>query len=168
MGRLDTDRETAVHEAGHAVAAIALDLRFERVFLGGDAYAGGFFTGRFQRNVEKLNDDHEVEKEIIISLAGPAAVAVLCGTTPTGDENDLERAYRDAVHLGGPDEQEGIVLRCNQSARAILVASADSVRVIAESLEDRRSLQYSEVVDLVGDKIVTASARIDFFSAPGS
>lgn len=90
---------TAYHEAGHAVAALVLgrpvawvSIRPDRVFLG---------ICKFDKGVFRPSEDW-IEREAIISLAGPAAEAGFTGEMDwAGAARDYDYAFELARGRGG-------------------------------------------------------------------
>jgi hypothetical protein len=97
----DPRQVTAYHEAGHAVAALALgrpvawvSIRPDRKFLGVCA---------FQKGVFRPSEDW-VEREAVIALAGPAAEAGYTGQLDwVGAAHDYDYALDLARGRGGRD-----------------------------------------------------------------
>ena len=116
---LTAGRETAIHEAGHAIAALALGLRFERASLSqeGAGEEGSVDFGEFQRDPRNL-DSIGLREEIVVCMAGAASVVVVTEARPSGDGKDIRRAYELAAHLD--DDEEEAVFGCNEDAKNIL------------------------------------------------
>jgi hypothetical protein len=99
----DPREVTAYHEAGHAVAALALgrpvawvSVRPDRKFLGVCAFGKGVF---------RPSEDW-VEREAIIALAGPSAEAGFTGELDwAGAAHDHEYAFGLARGRGGDDRR---------------------------------------------------------------
>lgn len=95
-------RRFAVHEAGHAVVAQALNLG-EIVSVSIDGIEGG--TTIIRRNLDRDQDEAYFNDELIFTMAGRAAEAVLLGYIGAGSgalrESDLDRATRLAAALEG-------------------------------------------------------------------
>src|SRR5262245_61449239 len=87
-----SDEATAYHEAGHAVAALALDRPVMKVSIKPDRDRLGICA--FGKAVFRPSQDW-LEREVLIALAGMAAEAKHTG------EYDHEAAGRDLVYARG-------------------------------------------------------------------
>ena len=103
MTMADPREVTAYHEAGHAVAALALgrpvawvSIRPDRKYLGLCAFGKGVF---------RPSEDW-VEREAVLSLAGPAAEAGFTGEFDwAAASQDYDYAFRLARGRGGDDKK---------------------------------------------------------------
>jgi cell division protease FtsH len=95
-------RRFAVHEAGHAVVAQALNLG-EVVSVSINGIEGG--TTVIRRNLDRDQDEAYFVDELTFTMAGRAAEAELLGSIGAGSgalrESDLDRAARLAAALEG-------------------------------------------------------------------
>lgn len=95
-------RRFAVHEAGHAVVAQALNLG-EIVSVSIDGIEGG--TTVIRRSLDRDQDEAYFTDELTFTMAGRAAEAVLLGSIGAGSgalrDSDLDRATRLAAALEG-------------------------------------------------------------------
>lgn len=126
-----TDRElevTSVHEAGHAVVALAVGLGVNRVSIVSHADQGGH-TEIVSKNGRCPSKD-DVENVVVAMLAGRCAEHVVLDRVTAGASNDLASATtmigtlhvslgmgRSLVHRGMPDDV-GSVLAIDPSLRA--------------------------------------------------
>lgn len=87
------ERIVAHHEAGHALAAIDLNISFNRVFL----------TSRPSGQVCLCDeaDEKNFYKLIIFAFAGPIAESVYSGSQSSGSSYDLEGALSLLQRFGG-------------------------------------------------------------------
>ena len=97
------DEATAYHEAGHAVAALALDRPVVKVSIQPDRDRLGIcFYGKA---VFRPSEDW-LEREVLLALAGMAAEARHTGTYDrAGAARDLRYAHRLAVQRAGNERQ---------------------------------------------------------------
>lgn len=104
MEPLTTEAEaTAYHEAGHAVAALALDRPVVKVSIRPDRDRLGICF--FGKAVIRPSEDW-LEREVLIALAGMAAEARHTGAyDPAGAARDLRYARRLAVQRAGSERQ---------------------------------------------------------------
>jgi len=103
------DEATAYHEAGHAVAALALGRPIDRVSVIGDARWLG--VCHFRKAVFRPSEDW-VEREMLIALGGIAAEARLTGDYAwDAADRDYRYAYELARDRGGGARQAGRLLR---------------------------------------------------------
>jgi len=106
----EEDETTAYHEAGHAVAALALGRPVDRVSVVGDARWLG--VCHFGKAVFRPSEDW-VEREMLIALGGIAAEA---RRTEDYAWDAADRDYRYAYELaldrgGGPRQAERLLRR---------------------------------------------------------
>lgn len=95
-------RRFAVHEAGHAVVAQALNLG-KVVSVSIDGVKGG--TTVIGRNLDRDQDEAYFTDELVFTMAGRAAEAILLGSVGASSgalrDSDLDRATRLAAALEG-------------------------------------------------------------------
>lgn len=135
-GRSETERRhVAVHEAGHAAVALALGFEVARVSIRSEGTAGGV-TEHAIPSVSTLAD---IERRVLVLLAGRAA-NMLTGAAPdTGAASDLSEATRlltaAQVSFGLGD---GLVARSSPEGAIALVgrdlALANTIDVRLKSL----------------------------------
>lgn len=103
------DENTAYHEAGHAVVALALDRPVHRVsVLPTQAYLG---TCEFRKGVFRPSKDW-LENEILIALAGPASEARQRGKYEWGGAGrDLRVAEKLCIMRAGERQAEKLARR---------------------------------------------------------
>jgi cell division protease FtsH len=160
-------RRVAVHEAGHAVAALALGMRLERVSMIAAGISGGSTHATFESSLLTRKD---VDARVLMTLAGRAAEEVVLGDVSSGAALDLRQATEMIVqaHLAfglgesltasGADFSEALALDAElratvetelQNAYAAAVGMISgarrAVQLVADALIEKRSLSGSEV-----------------------
>jgi ATP-dependent Zn protease len=97
------DRATAFHEAGHAVAALALDRPVVKVSIRPDRDRLGICA--FGKAVFRPSEDW-LEREVLIALAGMASEAMSTGTYDrAAAARDLRYAHGLALQRAGNERQ---------------------------------------------------------------
>ncbi|GGK51772.1 AAA family ATPase [Salinarimonas ramus] len=161
-------RAIALHEAGHAVVALALGLAVSQVSIVASTGAEGVTTISF---ADALPSRTALDRRVIALLAGRATDVVLGAGATAGAASDLSEATRTiaashaALGLAGPlvvrsntaaiqslvrDDPDlaarvdGELHRLMEQAEAIVRARRDSIRAVAEALLSRRALTGSE------------------------
>ncbi len=126
--------ETAYHEAGHAVAALALGRQVDHVsVLPGRDFLG---TCEFKKAVFRPSEDW-LEREILISLAGLAAEARLTGEyAHDAAGRDLQYVRRLAVQRAGERRAERLERRLLAKVEHLLAQEGNwrGVELIAAEL----------------------------------
>jgi len=157
------DRLIAVHEAGHAVAALEVGLTLTEVSGFGSGSVGGW-TG--SQSVAVLTRD-SVEARAIMMLGGRAADVVVSGAANSGAQNDLEAVnqllWSATVELGlwGNLQTARTMSASNwgTSGRSIHAVIADELdRLMALTLatiERRRSAVLALADALLKERILT-------------
>ncbi len=170
----------AVHEAAHAVAALALSVgKVEHAVLRAEGASGG------QTAVDWADDDlltrRTIEDRVVVALAGRAAERLLTGEMSAGGASDIGLATAkiaelhasfglggDPVHLGAgkdllgelalnPDlrERVGRDLRGLEKRAAKLVgANRAAVLAVAARLAEKRHLAGAEIEEIVRGRLV--------------
>lgn len=169
----DELRTVCVHEAGHAIAALALGRRVQQLTTvkkgaigGGALIAGG---GRIATR-ERLEDD------VIIALGGRASEILLQGHASSGAEKDLEAATGFICEIHGSlgfgqtiaqrapssramtlmtdptfrDLVESELRKLDARCMALLTARLHELQQLAEALQSKRALSGEEITTLVG------------------
>ncbi len=141
----------AVHEAGHALAALML--MPESIF-GASVIPQGESNGhiRFSEDENCVMSVSEVENEIAVILAGHVAERVFLGEYVTGSGSDLGMAASRAYYLAGPEGAYGY-----KGIAAITVAPVRGTpdREIIETVE--RKLHE---IDKRTAKLLTENSRL--------
>ncbi|MEE7463645.1 AAA family ATPase [Methylobacterium fujisawaense] len=163
---MEEERRIAVHEAGHAVAAYALDLPPGDLVLRSPGHAGDGFM-RFKAPL--VGTRRNVNDLLTMVMAGRAAEMLVFGTPSAGAETDLAFAtvlarnmhirwglgHRLAVYHPGEPSSAFIpnverALRCAAKAAFDLVAARrQDLERLAAVLLSRRSLSGPEVQELL-------------------
>lgn len=161
----------AVHEAGHAIAALSLGISVHAVSTVSVGAAGGYMISRGAGSIPTRD---EIEKQVMVSLAGRAAEELILGAASGGAAQDLKNATRALVMaqaqmgLGtrlvsfeGDTNQlfaydPRLVDAVDASLRelylrtfAIVERHSEDVKTIATKLLARRVLSGAEIVDIV-------------------
>ena len=166
--------ETAVHEAGHAVAAILLDVPFERVsIVASDDHEGVVHLHASAVPLGEYDLDfsrERAEARIMVSLAGRAAASAAGFDAPSGCEHDDETAWTLAEWLSHDEaEAEALIAYLAIRTRNLLDAPAawTMVQAVAEVLDDALDLDAVAVRE-VGAQAVQAAmdAQRDARRAP--
>jgi len=145
-----SDAGTAVHEAGHAVAALTFGWEVTRVFLG-DPAAG--CVGRCDVLMPAGKDP---AAWLVFALAGAAAEQTLTDRAgPWGDDEDRRDARVTAMALAGGDRVRAAAVLAAAEVRAkeLVVAHAADIRVLAAAVRTAgpgRGLGHAEVLAALG------------------
>jgi ATP-dependent Zn protease len=172
-------KRIAIHEAGHAAAAIVLDVSSNvnvTLFHLGEEGAATFFDPRAEALTRKL-----VERRISVALAGRAAEEVLVGDVTAGagghENSDLAVATRMAISAvaqwglsssssvgwlrkcapeqimaSNPrlaEEAQRMIDAAYLRARALIRRRKTQVRAVANALVKRRALAHGDIVSLL-------------------
>jgi hypothetical protein len=136
-----SEEATAYHEAGHAVAALALGRPVDRVSIRPDRDKLGVCA--FRKPVFRPSEDW-VEREMLISLAGIAAEARRTGEYAwDGADRDYRYAYELALdRAGAPRRAERLVKRVLSKVEHLLSRDANwrTVERLVEELLRRREI----------------------------
>jgi ATP-dependent Zn protease len=176
---LDCLKRVALHEAGHAAAAILLGVSNDvttSLFRRGHLMAETSFRPRVEAITRKV-----VESKILVALAGRAAEYVILGDVTAGaggdETSDLAIATDLAVRAVGcwglsrsgtiaysnetefeklkmlrPDlaaEADEMLNAADSDAKSLIAAYRDEVRAIAAALIERRALAHDEIIKLL-------------------
>lgn len=166
-------RNVALHEAGHAVAALVLGHEVKRVSIVADGSVAGVTTMRTRSLVHTLRD---IEDEAVVILSGRAADEVLGGGADSGASADLELAttrlagaeaslgLRDTLVHRADDSELRHLLRSDpellrridlqlaqQMRRAVEIVELhrDAITMLADALVTRRVIGGAEVMAIV-------------------
>lgn len=143
-------RATAYHEAGHAVAYILLDRKFDYVtIVPGGGFAGHLSGGQYEGKVKRL-----INKEVIILLAGEVAEQICLGMDGGsflgGGSNDMiqaeeciSRAYRDY------DVAMERMRELQQETWGLLMQNEKAIKAVATALMKQKTLTHAQVVATV-------------------
>lgn len=166
-------KKTAYHEAGHAVAAFAMNKRFTRVSIiaNPDDNSLGRVLGCGWDS--KLNPEFDkgvrirqrVEAQIIISLAGPVAEAKL---TSRYNHIGASRDYHDAVFFasyvtGSSQETSAFLNWLIEKTKNILSQYYwDAVKLLADELIKLREIGYLTARKIIRKGIDGPLPPLDF------
>ncbi len=148
---------TAHHEAGHAVVALMLGIRFRHVTIESNATSLGHVRMRAWDKRSRPDVSMppatrvRLERDILISLAGPEAERRFTGRrNHVGAGSDYEQAADKASYIA-PSERSCIAyLKWLQvCADELVELHWDAISALALELLDRRRLLYLEVCAVV-------------------
>jgi len=141
---------TALHEAGHAVAAVELGIDFDTVALGSDGRSDGRISGIAYPDV-KRPDPEAVEEFLAYLYAGAAAVAALYGAPViAGSSEDRLQAEYWAAHIfARVSEYRDGQQRAQSRAGAIVRERSQAVRAVAAALLNEGQLSVDRVRAIV-------------------
>lgn len=171
-------RRIAVHEAGHVLARIVLDLG-ELTAVTIDTASGGFTESTSPEDL--VDTAEQCELYLLVTMAGRAAEQVVYGSTLSGSggfaHSDLAKAtqlatamevslgfgkrlpllYRDPDHWQAMIRQDRELARhvhrrldrAEAAARKLVRRHRSQLEMIADELEARGTLEGRELVDLV-------------------
>lgn len=161
---------TAYHEAGHAIAAESLNpgsVSLVSLYSADSGDSGGITITVPSSEIGDSIED--MERGIIISLAGRAAVEQRFGYLDSGTEKDLEQAFKKAsvlvsqlclagfgLHTNGYDDSEELsarqeqaisheVGRCYYSAKRVIASNQSQLDLIAKELLEKKLLLIEDV-----------------------
>lgn len=161
-------RTIAIHEAGHALAAIRLGQPLRSLSLIGDAATGGAVSFAMDPAVTRA----VIDRTVIVLLAGRAADAVVGGAPLGNARADLVQATRlltdaharmglgrsllaleiEGVLLSDPDLRSAVeadLERLQAAAVEIITQDRDAVVALADALERHRVLDGPEATRIV-------------------
>jgi hypothetical protein len=138
---------TAVHESGHAIAAMHLGIRFEAVELRIDAVDGFWQCGGRLRGAELPDtaDNRRLWAQLIVIMAGYAAVSLLAPSTGFSLSQFTfpdDRDYAAAVDILGSmepavtvtSECEAAMAHAWHDARQVVMTNWQQMTTIADEL----------------------------------
>lgn len=134
-----TDEIMAHHEAGHAVAALALRVPLTRVTLNKTKYRDGAFD---------QDDPYDLARDAIFTLAGEEAEAQIhddSGHTSEDDRKHFENLC-DIRYPHDPDRRARWKLGMQLETCTLVSQYFDSIALLAALLVTRRDLSVGEVV----------------------
>lgn len=158
---MEDRRATAYHEAGHAVAAWWLGLRFRGVSIRPDDESEGRLTwhtlpARFQPDVNLTpRGEQLLGQRTVVSLAGGIAQEIATGTPwdECGVGGDVQNTVTFGLYASGGDDQE-CELYCDlmaHRARRIIRRQWAAVEAVAQALLEREQLTEDEVLAVALD-----------------
>ncbi len=148
-------KETAYHEAGHAVANFAIGRRFRKVSIipvpehnSLGRVTGSGWKSRLNPELddtEKLRLRRMVEAEIVVSLAGVVAEAQLTGLyNHIGASKDYQDAVFYATYVtDSTKETEAYIAWLLEKTKNILWRRWDAVELLATELIKQREIGYT-------------------------
>lgn len=160
--RLDSEKATAYHEAGHAVMAFHLGVASTRKGISivrDDTSAGRFHHQKLLRgNSPELDDSPaariRMEKTILISLAGPVAQKFFNPRSVRHyhGENDHQQAVDIAVHLNGGGEEATAYLKwLGLRTKRIVKLRWPLVEALAKEALARKTMTGKEVNEFLSN-----------------
>jgi hypothetical protein len=152
---LERLRETAHHEAGHAVASWWLGVKFKYVTVTPAAGSSGHLKPRYPKWVQPDADSSDrvrlhIERCIIIVFAGQLAEAKFRGKRPRyGMHGDNRQAVDMASYRGGSTKTIEAYLRYCWCASEDLVSMRwCEIQAVAGALLERKTISYEEVIEV--------------------
>jgi ATP-dependent Zn protease len=149
-------RRAAVHEAGHAVAQIALGGSIESVTIVATERSGG--RTRTSGLLPDLPTARDLDMEGVVTLAGRAAEATFLGAPSAGAESDLARATELVCmqHASSGLGSSLVHLAPSGSASALLIDPK-----FRQTVEQHIARLYSEAAALVRERQADVTAVAD-------
>ena len=141
---MDSWRRTALHEAGHAVAALTFAIPIISVSI--DAATPHLHHARYQPQ-----HDAGLETLAVMFLAGPSAEQLFCGSIEPGtDRFDLAMAREHLARRFAPLQigAEMVHLRGSAEALVRLPWAWQRIEVIANALLQRGTLSGTDIAAL--------------------
>lgn len=172
----DDLHHVAIHEAGHAVVAVALGFHVTTVSIKGTGSAGGWTD----MTISPVSTREAIERRVMVLLAGRAANAAFGSLPDTGALSDLTEATRllgaarVAFGLGEalvvrarPDDVLGLVARDRALADAI---EADLQRLMrrTEVMVSNNCEAIMRLADLLIERLVLDASEIPTLAASHS
>jgi ATP-dependent Zn protease len=153
-------RSTAIHEAGHAVAAWTLQRKFRSVTVRADAESDGHVRHNpwpdwSQPDIElSTQTTLLLQDRIVISFAGPAAERRIARRTRAAvnisGQGDRNMAADLGLHLSGSTREWEALLRWLQArAENLVVSHRHEIKMLANELLQRETLSWRAVRGLL-------------------
>jgi ATP-dependent Zn protease len=170
IDELDPEQEwqIAVHEAGHAIAAIRLrgkDKRIVRVSIVRRGSALGYVlpVSKVDIYAQKLSD---IEKDIIVSLAGHVATVEILGEAWTGATSDFRMARLRAMYLADLsafgnymvidgkqpkviENADNYLEKCMRYTQKLMQENREELVEVANALMEHKDLTGDEVIKII-------------------
>ena len=150
--RMDLRRRCAIHEAGHAVAALAYAIPLVSVTIAAD-------RPHLHRGLYHPPDaDFGLECMVTLCLAGPEAEREFCGPiSDNSDRIDHEMARAYLARQLNPLQVGAELVRYRDAAQRLVRSpwAQQRIRVLADALLRTGSLSGDEILDLSSNQIVT-------------
>jgi ATP-dependent Zn protease len=160
-----SERSTAFHEAGHAVAAVVLQKGFSYATIVPDKdkdtlghvnyHRVGLSMDEFRRQefgIEQTINKRKVEREVMISLAGDIAErCVNGGRFHPGSTQDYHTAfdYADVLTFGNTPESEALVHRLFKVTEQLVKDHWTAVTQVAEELIELKTVKAARIRAIV-------------------
>jgi hypothetical protein len=141
------DEIMAHHEAGHAVAALALGIPFTNVTLSGV---------RVKPSAFDLTNPYDIERDAMFTLAGESAEACVhedAGHTSDDDQRHFEELCVDR-HPENQERRAGWRLEMHRKTDVLVQQHWSSIELLAAYLLRNGSLSHAEVVEHLKWKLV--------------
>jgi len=142
----DEVRRAAVHEAGHAVVALAVGQPLESASIVGAGRSGGRTT--IGTPAMATPTAHDFNRAVVVALSGRAAEELLLGAPSTGAEGDLAKATAALAAMVVSTGLAGALTHLAPSG-----AATDMLRLDAglrRMVEQRLAKLYAESMTLIG------------------
>jgi hypothetical protein len=168
-------RETAYHEAGHAVLGRVLTLDCGQATIEPDHESAGHAITNDplaceyaweQRGKVRFMDDAIWHAQIIALMAGAEAVAVLLGVMSRGDGEDRYQIARRAEELKSPDKDwDRIERRLPAMTRMLVRRHRTRIERVAAALIASKTLSRAKLDKLVGRSVDDVKVNAPFLLA---
>jgi cell division protease FtsH len=146
-------QRSAVHEAGHAVAALEIGIAFASASIRGADGQGGAFIGAGRRY---LSTDFDICDDLVCLLAGRAAEQVVFGAPSNGAGGDESSDLAQATWLAarataefGFDDQYGLLWMAMAERKSELRETLSRDLALADRVRRRLTAAYSDACALV-------------------
>jgi hypothetical protein len=150
---------SAYHEAGHAVASLALGFPFQQVTIVEDEESNGGILHplyQFQFDMTHRANRSAVRDYLVTVLAGHIAeVRYTCSRNDAGASADDERVDSILWDIYG-ERSERHRRDLEQRARSLVGQRWSSIQVLAQALLDRHTLTGSEAQHIAGIQLSTS------------
>jgi hypothetical protein len=141
MEAIELERRRAVHESGHALAAIRLGIPFKFITIDGDP--------RIRRADYRPRHDRGAEFMAIFCLSGGFAEALLCGPGDCGDTIDQRTARECLSRRYSGLELDRRLTRARLAARSLVRAARQEIEIVAGELVRVGTLSNEQIAELL-------------------
>ncbi len=145
--RMNLQRRCAIHEAGHATAALAFGIPIIAVSIADD-------RPHLHRDRYRAHDENfGLEAIVILCLSGPEAERELCGAADDGGDHldyEMAREYL-ARHITNPLNAAAELARYRDAAQRLVRSpwAQQRIRLLADALLRRGNLSGEQIFELL-------------------